>query len=543
VLRSGDFPTEMLWSVLVLIPKGSGGFRGIGLLEVAWKVVSAIINARLKAEIEFHDSLHVFRVERGTATATIEAKLLMQNACVQRKALYEIFIDLVMAYDKLYLGRTLEVLKGYDRGLRVLLLLDNFWNNQAVVARKGGYHRKDFKAGFGVTQGDILSPMISDIVVDCVIRAWELDISDGSSLPDEAFHSLVAAFHSLVAAILYADDGLIASYQPELGPDSLDYLVELFQRMGLNTNTLKTKSLTCSPRSAKGHISIQAYKHSMDGDDPTHRDRQRRRSEFPVFQKGMLAGYLHINLRQVHGSHAPSMESPKNLTSIGNPVSCFYSVRCPGRACSQGHLRRHFMFKHPQDWLVIQEEGPLPRCGECDMFVTHSALAGGHHSTVLCRQGTGLKQKRAIKKDTRKAREVIFTVVGVPIDSERWFVFLGRLLSTDEDDWPVVLRNMVNAWQRWAYISWILRREGSTPRISAMFYKAVLQTVLIFGSEPWVLTPSMLGKIEGFHRQIARRFTGHACLPQERGHMTIPAPGKCNGRSWLLFHGLVYNSS
>jgi hypothetical protein len=83
-------------------------------------------------------------------------------------------------------------------------------------------------------------------------------------------------------------------------------------------------------------------------------------------------------------------------------------------------------------------------------------------------------------------------------------------LSADYDDWPAVLRNMTKARQKWAYISQILRWEGATPRISAMFYKAVVQTVLIFGSESWVLDPSMLGKLEGFNQQIARRLTSRA---------------------------------
>jgi hypothetical protein len=63
--------------------------------------VPAIIDARLKAKIQFHDSLHGSRAERVMATATIEAKLLMQNACSQRKAIYNIFIDLAKAYDTL----------------------------------------------------------------------------------------------------------------------------------------------------------------------------------------------------------------------------------------------------------------------------------------------------------------------------------------------------------------------------------------------------------------------------------------------------------
>jgi hypothetical protein len=72
----------------------------------------------------------------------------------------------------------------------------------------------------------------------------------------------------------------------------------------------------------------------------------------PGVSKGMAAVYLHTHMRQVHGRQAPSMESPENLTSIGNPASCFYSVTpppyiksveypvdgCPGRACNRGHL-------------------------------------------------------------------------------------------------------------------------------------------------------------------------------------------------------------
>jgi hypothetical protein len=144
------------------------------------------------------------------------------------------------------------------------------------------------------------------------------------------------------------------------------------------------------------------------------------------------------------------------------------------------------------------------------MFVIHSALSGGHSSTALCHQGKGLQKKRAIKEDTGKDCEVVFTVEGVPVDSERWFIYLGRLLSTDDDDWLAVLRNVAKTQQRLAYISRILRREGATSKISTMFYKAVIQKILLFGSESWVLAPIMLGKLEGFHQQIARWLTSRA---------------------------------
>ena len=49
----------MLLAVVVLIPKGMlGNYRGIGLLEVIWKLLERVLNARL-SEVELHDYLHL----------------------------------------------------------------------------------------------------------------------------------------------------------------------------------------------------------------------------------------------------------------------------------------------------------------------------------------------------------------------------------------------------------------------------------------------------------------------------------------------------
>ena len=41
-----------------------------------------------------------------------------------------------------------------------------------MVARAGGYYRKVFKGGRGVTQGEPLSPTILNVVVDALVRHW-----------------------------------------------------------------------------------------------------------------------------------------------------------------------------------------------------------------------------------------------------------------------------------------------------------------------------------------------------------------------------------
>ena len=46
-----DIPTDIVCKILVLIPKGNTDTRGIGLLELLWKVVEVIIDIRLMASV------------------------------------------------------------------------------------------------------------------------------------------------------------------------------------------------------------------------------------------------------------------------------------------------------------------------------------------------------------------------------------------------------------------------------------------------------------------------------------------------------------
>ena len=55
-------------------------------------------------------------------------------------------------------------------GQRVRRLLREYWNKSTMVSRVGGYYGTGFKGERGVTQGDLLSPTIFNVVVDVVVR-------------------------------------------------------------------------------------------------------------------------------------------------------------------------------------------------------------------------------------------------------------------------------------------------------------------------------------------------------------------------------------
>ena len=54
--REGKLVEEAKWQAVVLIPKGKRGYWGIGLVEVMWKVVAAILNRH------FHSLHHLPRL-------------------------------------------------------------------------------------------------------------------------------------------------------------------------------------------------------------------------------------------------------------------------------------------------------------------------------------------------------------------------------------------------------------------------------------------------------------------------------------------------
>ena len=82
------------------------------------------------------------------------------------------------------------------------------------------------------------------------------------------------------------------------------------------------------------------------------------------------------------------------------------------------------------------------------------------------------------------------------------------MLKAVDDDCLAVVGNLGNARKSWGRLSRILSWEGADPKVSGNFYKAVAQSVLLFGAETWVLTQSMDKALDSFHYRVAMRITG-----------------------------------
>ena len=97
------------------------------------------------------------------------------------------------------------------------------------------------------------------------------------------------------------------------------------------------------------------------------------------------------------------------------------------------------------------------------------------------------------------------------------FRYLGRILDENDDDSYAMERQLARARAKWGRIGKVLRSEGVRSKTMGYFYKAVVQAILLYGSESWVLSDFYLRQLKSFHTRIARYLTGKHIRQNEDG--------------------------
>ena len=78
------------------------------------------------------------------------------------------------------------------------------------------------------------------------------------------------------------------------------------------------------------------------------------------------------------------------------------------------------------------------------------------------------------------------------------------MLTSTDDDWTEVERNLRRERIKWGRLKKFLEREVADNRTTGRFYVSVVKSVFLFGSKTWVLTPRLQKSLKGFRHQAAR---------------------------------------
>ena len=140
--------------------------------------------------------------------------------------------------------------------------------------------------------------------------------------------------------------------------------------------------------------------------------------------------------------------------------------------------------------------------------------------------GTERRNQRDMAVQSALALCQQFTVHGDVLERVKVFRYLGRLLSQNDDDIQAVWSQLHKARGTWARVGQVLRKENTPPRVSAKLYKAIVQSVLLYGSKTWVLSPAVMARLEGFHICAAYRMAKEHTPRRGMNHQWTYPPSK-----------------
>ena len=93
-----------------------------------------------------------------------------------------------------------------------------------------------------------------------------------------------------------------------------------------------------------------------------------------------------------------------------------------------------------------------------------------------------------MEEEERAVTSRTFIADGHPLEMVTYFIYLGRVISAADDDWLAVVRNLAKVRSVWRSMTRILIKEVERPQVSGFFFKAVVQSSMLFGVETWVVT-------------------------------------------------------
>lgn len=202
-----------------------------------------------------------------------------------------------------------------------------------------------------------------------------------------------------------------------------------------------------------------------------------------------------MHMERLHGLskielelHVKAKSSPYLIQPITYPQTKL-STSCP---------QPHFPFTSTESKVILHVERmhptailhgpiePLYHCELCGIYLRRP-ITKEHQPTQIFLDLTSRRTKRDTHSNQVKSQSKKFFLNGVEIETVTSFKYLGcHLKDTNRDD-LMVCANITKSKLQWNCIAPVLRANSFPTRIKGLFYKAIIQAIILFCSESWNL--------------------------------------------------------
>ena len=405
----GSPPTRLNEAVTILIPKELGTkepakHRPITIGSIVLRCFHSVIARRMTEELPWSPCQRAFVPGDGVAESVMLVQRLLQRARKKLKDTHLAFVDVRKAFDSVSHKSMLIAARRMGVPGPFLEYLEAYYKEATTQLRVGGVLGTLIKLGRGVRQGDPLSGLLFNSIVDWVLSSLNRDLG----IPLDCGLAGAERWIKAIAAA-FADDLMLCAESQVALQAQIDKLTVLFRKAGLEISAgpmgkTTTLSVVCDGK-AKRWSTLDSGWLKVEGE------------VVPAIPVSGVQKYLGINIsaygcrvdvvKEVEQGlsnirRAPLRPQQKLYVLINNliPSLTHQLVLCPTSAKYLEHLDR-LVRMAVRGWLRLPKDTPV------ESFHART-LDGGLGIPLLTKRIPILRNKRLTKMMERQSSDPVF---------------------------------------------------------------------------------------------------------------------------------------
>ena len=126
-------------------------------------------------------------------------------------------------------------------------------------------------------------------------------------------------------------------------------------------------------------------------------------------------------------------------------------------------------------------------------------LYPNHWHTKECQVGVEHRKQQDTAILSALTLRQQFMVCGDVLERVEVLKYLGLMMAQDDDVIQAIRVQLRKARATWARAGQVLWSKNALSFIAVWFYQAIVQAILLYGSETWVISRTALARVKGFH--------------------------------------------
>ena len=248
IIDTGYIPQKWSEGLIVPIYKNKGdsqdpiNYRPITLLSCISKLFTSVLNCRITKYLDENNILKEnqagFRQDYSTIDHIFALNSIIEILRHSKKKIYCTFIDFSKAFDSVWHIGLWQKLLSYDINGKFFRVIKNIYNNIKSCITINNNNSNFFHSNCGIRQGENLSPILFSLFLNDLENHLIKAGNHGIKFTDPS-DELNTLFQ--IITLLYADDTIIMSDNPQKLQESLKAFELYCKQWKLNINTDKTK--------------------------------------------------------------------------------------------------------------------------------------------------------------------------------------------------------------------------------------------------------------------------------------------------------------